>query len=137
MEVMPLGNRRQQWRLLQRHSEIPLPDLTMPATWYMAVWALVTAGVWPLVPGWGYAVFTGLSAALCIREYSFVQVDFPVTTLGDLAFQLFARSYHKTSGGQMAWAEVRSIVLAGLADCSTEETDVAAAELNEQTQLSF
>jgi hypothetical protein len=134
-DFLPLRNRRRQWQQLEKQSGMSFPALSIPFTWFLVVWAVGAAAVGGLVAPWGWAVLSGFGVALFVSSCSLVQVALPAATLGALTTQLVATHYHQLSQGQLTRREVRAIVLAGLASCSSEWKAVLPTELGDETRL--
>lgn len=136
--LFPLKSRRRQWKQLQAESQLPVPGLRVSARVLGLLWAGATTGLWLLSPQGWLALVGGLAVACVASSFSWVKRALPAATLGDLTSAMVSAHYSALSAGlQPNRQELRSVVLAGLADCGAERKELAAQELGNETVLTW
>jgi hypothetical protein len=135
--LLPWRQRRQLWRDLQQGSALPLPRLQMPALLFVAIWVVGTAMCWGLATGPGMAVINGLGMATIASQVPWLWWALPSKTLGELTNTVVSAHYKTLSHPYVRnnLGEMRGIVLASLAQCGAEATEIKPDELYDGTSL--
>ncbi|MBO2010547.1 hypothetical protein [Hymenobacter negativus] len=137
--LFPWRQRRRLWRELQQTSMLPLPRLRMSALLFVAMWAVGAAMCWGLWPGWGMPLIYGLAMAVIVSQLPWVRWILPTGTLGKLTAAVVADHYRTLSHPYVRnnLGEMRDIILAGLARCGVEVTEIDPDELYDGTKLEW
>ncbi len=135
--LFPLKTRQQQWKQLQKESELPLPALHVSAKVFGLIWAGATTCLWLLSPQWWMAIAGGLGVACVASSYSFVKMTLPAATLGELTSAMVSSHYTALAPSQPNRQEVKNLVFEGLARCGAEKEELTAHDLRDETVLSW
>lgn len=133
--LFPWEDRPARWRQWQQLSQLPLPALRPSAAVFGALWVSTTSVTWGLAPSWGLAL--GLCTALVADLYGFGRRALPARTLAELTMQVVTTQYGALLHPAMRnnQGEWRDVVLAGLAQCSSE--GLTPDELYEGTVITW